>query len=364
MCWGIEYIIEVNEATDSLYSILRDVIVKYTPLAVFKRNYPCWFSADLIGLIKEKNRARRKWRRTNIESDHHTYSSLRARTKFLIGDCYNKFLIHLQDNMSRNMKLFWSFTKSKRQTNTYPNELTYNGVRSSDPLEMCQLFADYFQTTYTINPNVPTLIIDSPHVAPTEFDQINISPVMVESLLTKLDENKHGGPDGIPNVFAKRISKVLSDPLSIIFNKSIRTGQVPVNFKMAMVTPIHKKDKKSEVKNYRPVCLNNVFSMVFEKLVHEQLQQFFVGKLDVHQHGFIKKKSTLSNLSHYVDYISCNLDAGYEVHAICTDFAKAFDTVNFNILLSKLKSYGIGGTLLKWMELYLVNRHLRVAFAG
>lgn len=95
---------------------------------------------------------------------------------------------------------------------------------------------------------------------------------------------------------------------------------------MALVTPIQKKDKKSEVVNYRPVCLLNVISKIFERLMHDALQEFFVDKLDVHQHGFIKNKSTLTNLTHYVDYITRILDAGFEVHAIYTDFAKAFET--------------------------------------
>lgn len=72
-------------------------------------------------------------------------------------------------------------------------------------------------------------------------------------------------------------------------------------------------------------------SKVLERLVHDKLQEFLTDKLDVHQHGFIKHKSTLTNLTHYI-YISRNLDASYEVHAVDTDFSKAFDTVNFDIL--------------------------------
>lgn len=363
--WNVLNELELNAAVDNFYSKLNPIIDKFTPLAIFKRNFPTWYSTDLIRLIREKDRARRKWKRSASDDDYGHYSELRARSKQLISDCYGKFLIHLQNNMSSNMKIFWSFTKSKRQTNTYPNELLYNGTRSSHPTSMCQMFADYFQTTYS-GGSVQSSGDNDPiiHELPTEFNQVTISPGAVESLLSKLDENKHGGPDGIPNIFVRRTCKFLAIPLSIIFNKSINAGSVPDKFKMALVTPIHKKDKKSEVVNYRPVCLLNVFSKVFERLVHDELQDFLVEKLDIHQHGFIKNRSTLTNLTHYVDYITTNLDAGFEVHAVYTDFAKAFDTVNFKLLLSKLRSYGIGGNILKWIESYLANRTLRVAFAG
>lgn len=367
MDWNILNELGANEALRYLYARLNDLIDRYTPRSLFRGQYPTWYSRDLINLIRAKERARRKFKRTNENSDLLVYTSLRARSKTLISDNYKAFLNFIQGNISINMKLFWSFTKGKRQTNTYPTEISYGDVKSSDPSTMCQMFSEYFQTTYAspdgnvLNANVNTIRAQN---SPTDFDAIHISPRDVEAILDGLDENKNGGPDGIPNLFVKRTSKNLSFPLSLIFNKSLNTGIFPEQLKTALVTPIHKKDSRSAVTNYRPVCLLNVFSKVFERLVHDSLQHFFVDRLDVNQHGFVKNKSTLTNLSQYVEYISSNLDAGYEVHAIYTDFSKAFDSVNFDILLEKLGSIGVGGNMLNWFRSYLSERHLRVAFAG
>lgn len=364
--WSFLNEMDINGAVEAFYAKIYDIIDTFTPPAVFKGKFPTWYSRNLIKLIKDKEKARRTWKATLQNTDYLVYSNLRSQSKSMIADCYKEYLMHLQNTMSSNMKVFWSFTKNKRQTNSYPNELSYNNIKSSHPPDMCQLFADYFQTTYSsIVTSSNTYHIDpiNPE-ASNEFNHITILAENVECILSKLDENKHGGPDGIPNIFVKRASKNLSAPLTTIFNRSLHAGIVPDRFKMALVTPIHKKDKKSEVVNYRPICLLNVFSKIFERLVHDKLQEYFVDKLDVHQHGFIKNKSTLTNLSHYVNYVSSNLDAKYEVHAIYTDFSKAFDTVNFNILLSKLKSHGVGGTVLKWLNSYLINRKLQVAFAG
>lgn len=78
----------------------------------------------------------------------------------------------------------------------------------------------------------------------------------------------------------------------------------------------------------------------------------------------MKARSTGSNLIEYINYISKALDRGLEVHAIYTDFSKAFDTVDHTILIAKLKKFGITDSLLHWFESYLSNRTLFVSFNG
>lgn len=205
---------------------------------------------------------------------------------------------------------------------------------------------------------------DSSTINPEPMTNNQFSVESVSYMLANVDDKKNGGPDGIPNIFLKMTSNSISLPLTRLFNKSLRDGIFPYKFKQAFITPIHKKGTKSEVTNYRPVCLLNAFSKVFERLVHDNIYDHILPFLDPNQHGFVKQKSTLTNLSHYTDYISLNMDEGGEVHSIYTDFAKAFDSVNFRLLLRKLNSYGINGSLLNWFESYLHDRSLQVAFNG
>lgn len=85
---------------------------------------------------------------------------------------------------------------------------------------------------------------------------------------------------------------------------------------------------------------------------------------DVNQHGFIRGKSTLSNGVIFTNFISECIDDGNEAHCVLTDFSKAFDTVDHDILIHKLKLYGIAGNLLDWFNCYLRNRPIRVSFLG
>lgn len=123
-----------------------------------------------------------------------------------------------------------------------------------------------------------------------------------------------------------------------------------------MVTPLHKNGDKSDACNYRPISLLSVFSKVFEQLVLRQLQPVMQQVIHCKQHGFMKNRSTTTNLLVYEDYISKSMESGCEVDTIYTDFSKAFDKVDHALLISKLHHIGIGGILLKWFASYLHQR--------
>lgn len=108
----------------------------------------------------------------------------------------------------------------------------------------------------------------------------------------------------------------------------------------------------------------NSIALVFEKIVLQYLTNLTQGKISKHQHGFIKGKSTSTNLMEFIEYVSTSLERGREAHAIYTDFSKAFDTVDHLILLEKLSSLGVNGKLLSWFNSYLANRSLMVSFNG
>lgn len=126
--WSILNDMGANEALNVLYAKFNELIERFTPKTLFKKQYPTWYNRELILLIKAKERARRKYIRTNDSLDFHHYTSLRERSKILISECHRSFLGFLQNNISSNMKLFWSFSKGKRQSNTYPTEISYGAV--------------------------------------------------------------------------------------------------------------------------------------------------------------------------------------------------------------------------------------------
>ena len=150
-------------------------------------------------------------------------------------------------------------------------------------------------------------------------------------------------------------------PLKIIFQLSINSGIFPDQFKKTLIFPIHKNGNNREVTNYRPIAILSAIEKVFEKIVYNSLYQFISPKLSSSQHGFLKGKSTVTNLLEQTTYLFEALDQRTQVDVLFADMSKGFDKVN---LLQKLSIFGVGGNLLKWIKSYLTDRPSQVVFNG
>lgn len=361
--WEFIKTMPINSAVDLFYGKLNEIIKKYTPLVRTNRKFPHWFNAELKNALQKKERAHKKYKRSNLLEDYRIFSSLRSECKLLIDKCHEEYIAHIRRNLKTNVKFFWAYSKSKRQTNSYPSQFKYNNQTANTPGEVCELFATFFRSTYTneISDNTSHIITTA---NPTTENPINITPYDVDTTISKIDPNKNGGPDGIPNFFLKQTSKVLSIPLAMIFNRSIEESEVPIAFKTSLSTAIYKKGDESDVSNYRQVCMANSISIILEKIMNTYLLSILESKITPKQHGFMRNRSTNTNLIEYVSHISAALDSGLEVHTIYTDFEKAFDSVNHNILISKLTEMGLHAKVICWLKSYLKSRQIYVAFNG
>ncbi|CAH2097404.1 unnamed protein product [Euphydryas editha] len=186
----------------------------------------------------------------------------------------------------------------------------------------------------------------------------------VRSLIKDIDLTKGMGPDNIPPLFISRCSASLTEPLTLLFRRSIIEGVVPKIWKSAFISPIYKSGNKGEVKNYRPISKLCIFAKLLERIVYSQLYRFFSNFFIDEQHGFQKHRSTASNLLTFVDYASEGMDSGGQVDAIFTDYSKAFDRIDHSLLLEKLYLAGIHGSLFRWFSSYIENRSQAVVLNG
>lgn len=153
-------------------------------------------------------------------------------------------------------------------------------------------------------------------------------------------------------------------PISLIFNQCLKDGCFPSIWKQAHIVPIHKKGPKTAIENYRPISILNVLSKLLERVVHTRIYPVISTSIPVEQHGFMKGRSTATNLGTFIDNLTNSMEGGSQVDVVYTDFEKAFDRVDHIILLHKLYELGIRGNLLRWMESYLRNRSQAVVVGG
>ncbi|NWT84206.1 PO22 protein, partial [Lanius ludovicianus] len=165
----------------------------------------------------------------------------------------------------------------------------------------------------------------------------------VRQLLSCLDVHKSMGPDGIHPRVTSELADELVKPLSIIYRQSWLTGDVSDDWKLVNVMPIHKKGRKEDPGNYRPVSLTSVPGKGMEKFILSATTQHLQDGWGIRpsQHGFRRGRSGLTNLISFYDQVTCPADAGKVVDVVCLDFSKAFDIVLHSKLLEKLAAHGL-----------------------
>ena len=147
---------------------------------------------------------------------------------------------------------------------------------------------------------------------------------------------------------------------------SVKEGCFPSAMKSAKIVPIHKGDSMLVAGNYRPISLLPIFSKIFERLIYNRLIEFINENkiLSELQFGFQKNKSTEHAVTSIVSAIDQAKSEKKSSYCIFLDFAKAFDTVNHEILISKLDHYGISGLSNNLFKSYLSNRTQQTEING
>ncbi|PKU36612.1 rna-directed dna polymerase from mobile element jockey-like [Limosa lapponica baueri] len=166
------------------------------------------------------------------------------------------------------------------------------------------------------------------------------------------------GPDGIHLRVLRELAEVLTEPLPIIYQQSWQTGEVPADWHLANVTPIHKKGQKDDLENFSPVSLTLVPGKVMEQIILSASMRCMKDAQVIRpsQHGFIGHRSCLTNLIFLYDKVTCLVDEGKAVDVVYRDFSNVFDTVSHRILLEKLAAHDLDGSTLCWVKNWLQGR--------
>ena len=173
-------------------------------------------------------------------------------------------------------------------------------------------------------------------------------------LLKSIDPNKAQGPDQIHGRILKNCCNSLNKPLAMLFQYSYNTGSIPSEWKHANVVPVHKKGSKTCVENYRPISLISIIMKTYERVVRDKLLSTCGHLIDDRQHGFMMNRSCCTQMVNFCDSLALSLNENIQTNVIYFDFQKAFDSVNHDIILEKLKfQYKIDGRLLRFFVNYL-----------
>jgi len=138
------------------------------------------------------------------------------------------------------------------------------------------------------------------------------------------------------------LASEISEPLAIIYNKSLLEGVVSHEWKQANITPLFKKGSKSDPGNYRPVSLTSYLGKILEAILKVYIMRHITAHslINASQHGFLSRRSCLTNLLEFLEYVTNAVEQNKPVDVIYLDFQKAFDKVPHIRLLRKVEPHG------------------------
>ncbi|GBL78927.1 putative RNA-directed DNA polymerase from transposon BS [Araneus ventricosus] len=352
---------DIDKAVFSFYDCLNDVFSRTVPLRqTVTRRFPFWYTIETRRLLKRKARVRRFALKCVNPDSVDEFRALRSAVKYSIQKDYNTYLRLTEKNLISNPKKFWSYFNNTKHNS--PNSLYYNNVCYENDDDIANAFADYFKSVFKPSSNYD---IKNEFKSNCVGDLVKIDSVTYDDVVLAIKELKSSltvGVDNIPSFIIKGCAEFFIYPLLILFNLSLRSNVFPYVWKQTRIIPVFKKGDAQDCKNYRPIAILSPMSKIFESIIHKRLFHQVKNLISPSQHGFIPKRSTTTNLFCLTNKIISSFQIGSQLDVIYTDFSKAFDSIDFGILLNKLHGLGFHVNLTDWLHSYLCNRSLYVYF--
>jgi hypothetical protein len=313
-------------------------------------------------MAKEKATLWRIYIMSKCDASYKKYRKVNNKMVSLVRSSRIKFE---KDVVKKGPKPFYSYIRQQITSKVsvplaLKNDLTLD--ITSDKKEVANIFAEKFSTSFVREPdNVPIPDLIAPRVL-NAIEDVQFTPDLVTKCINTFRDDTAMGPDGIPAIVFKKCAPILSIPQAKIMKLSFEQCRLPSDWKEAIVTPIYKKGNRFIAANYRPISLTCIACKVMEKIIAKQIRKFLETENVIidEQHGFVPKRSTVTNLLCCLDKWTNSWNNHDPVDVIYLDYEKAFDRVPIQRLISKLDHYGIRGNLLNWIKDFLSKRTFQV----
>ena len=331
-----------------------------------RHNLP-WINTELKRQIRKKGRRFSKAKKSGLKEDWNNYKAIEKDVKCNLKRAETNFLqtILTTGLESGDTKPFWKYVRSQKQEHFGVTALRSNGSLYTDSSSKSEILNKQFKSVFT-----PPSLDETPKLPGQPFPPIKdlrITEHGVYKLIDGINTSKSSGPDGIPGKLLQSLAKELAPVLRFIFEQSLLTGDLPIDWTRANVAHVFKKGSKLQAVNYRPVSLTSITCKLFEHIicrhVLDHLEQHKI--LTDLQHGFRSGRSCETQLiTTFQDIAEMYDKKGSQIDIAVLDFSKAFDTVPHDGLLSKLKHYGIDKHIWQWISNFLKKRKQCVVVDG
>lgn len=354
MDWDcIYYMPDINDKVRVLTQMIHHLFDLNAPLKTIRVRGPPtpWLTFPIKCMIKERDKLFLKYRRSKNIQHWKAYQQQRNFTLASIRREKAAYLRFIESQ--KNDKLLY---KELGNFNIKTNSVTEIPVNLKNAGEINTYFTSIFSSSKPDD--------DISHFYNStkfnEFSHFSLRLVSPEDVLKALRSIKSNamGPDEVTLRMLNMCIDVILPHITHIVNSSIESELFPDDWKRALIRPLPKVNKPAAITDLRPISLLNVMSKVLERLIYHQVYDYVLTNniLPKFQSGFRKNHSTTTTLLDLTDSIIKALDNDLAVIMVSLDFTKAFDTVNQDLLILKLKYFGFDEKSVAWFSSYLKNR--------
>ena len=358
--------------------LLSDVVEDHAPIkrSTVRREHVPYMSPELLDAIRLRNKLKKHFSKTNDPAyptriQRNLTTSLRR--KIIVN-----YLKDKANDAKGDPKQFWNTIKPLMHCNKVTQREAIH-LKEGDEMitekeAIANIFSRYFSEVHSCDKTSEEMTVDEyfnsnhPSISAIlrenstvqQFEFRNVEAAEIVSILKSLDPKKATGHDTIPARPLRDCATIIASPLAVLINKIITSAYVPVDWKLAELCPIFKKDDVLDKTKYRPVSILVLLDKIFEKCLNHQLTEHFSIILSPFLSAYRKDYNCEAVLLRLIEDWRMDLDKKKTAGIVSMDLSKAFDLIPHNLLLAKLAAYGIRNESLTLLQSYLQDRSQRV----
>ena len=347
---------QIDVAFDLLHSLIISVKEKFVPLKDIKMDpqdkKKNWVDNKVKKECRKKQKRYEEYLRIKTAWSWERFKLQRSKTENVIRNSkrkhFDKVLSSHEDNGNRTFyRVMKTFNKS--QTNIDSEELPDKNDLNDFFSTIGSKLKESLSSTHT--PIKISKILNTIYLKETTETEIF---EIISGLKTKNSEDENG----ISIRLLKLLNSTIAGPIAQLINRCIHLRCFPSILKTAKVIPLYKDGSKSDCSNYRPISLLPTIGKLYERVLNAQILDFF-NKHDIISHrqfGFRAKRNTVDAIAEVIENLRNSIIDKSSASCVFVDLKKAFDTVDYDILLTKCEAYGLRGPIHAILTSYLQDR--------
>nr|CAI5843558.1 unnamed protein product [Callosobruchus analis] len=360
--WNYIYHIEdVDDMVQFITLNLLNIFDSCCPLRIIRvsKNRSPWITHNIREMMKTRDRAYSKFKRTNDVAHWQFYKELKN---------------YVNRAIEVEKKAYLDFSLRQKDSRGIWKRMRHLNILNSNSSDVpCDLFDKNDINSHFVQLPVITKSAEQVNLL-NKYNSNTVNPKFCFSVINTCETIRYlfalksnaAGPDGLTKQMLELAIYHIKDHITFVLNKILTTGKFPTSWKTAMVRPIPKTNSITSIDHLRPINILSSLSKLLEMAIKEQIS-FFVtinNILPEIQSGFRPSHSCTTALLSVVDDIYAALDQKFNIGLVLLDFSKAFNTVDPKILCRKLYYYGFNDVAIELIKSYLENRTQYVCLNG